>query len=73
MMTNIDQSETFLLDDDCTGVIWHDSAGWSGCLRWTVEGNTNILGPYTSQQQARAAVRSEFRACVEPPVIPDPD
>ena len=41
-------SEVFRLDDNCEGVVWHSDEGWSGCLKWDIEGNTDFVGPYST-------------------------
>lgn len=56
----IDDCETFRLDDDCIGVVWHDATGWHGNLHWDVLGDTDFCGPYLSIIQARRAVRVQF-------------
>lgn len=60
-------TETFILSDDITGLIWRDrpptgsASGWSGCLRGPA-GDSNFVGPFKSIVGARLAVRSEYVA-----------
>lgn len=55
-------TESFILSDDCRGVIWQSADGWHGCLNFDVDGDTNFVGPFQSVVGARMAVRSEFTA-----------
>ena len=52
--------EVFRLEDNCEGVIWHDDAGWSGCLKWDI-GNTDFTGPYPSRIEVLRAVKENYR------------
>lgn len=52
--------ETFRLDEDCLGLTWCAAAGYYGCLRWDVLGDTDFVGPYTTITQVRMAVREQF-------------
>lgn len=55
-------TETFILSDDITGLIWRDlPSGWSGCLRGPA-GDSNFVGPFRNIVGARLAVRSEYIA-----------
>lgn len=54
--------ETFVLDDDCQGIIWREGEGWWCCLRWSTGlGDTDCNGPYPSLIQARIALRVFYR------------
>lgn len=65
-MTNhqspISNGEIFKLADDCEGVIWQDADGWQGCLRWSVEGNTDFIGPCSSRSAAIREVKDAYLA-----------
>jgi hypothetical protein len=61
----INDCETFRLDEDCIGSVWHSAAGWYGDLTWSIaddvlDGDTEPLGPYSNVIEARMAVRAEF-------------
>jgi hypothetical protein len=61
----IDNVETFRLDEDCIGSVWHSASGWYGDLTWSIagdvlDGETEPLGPFTKLVEARQAVRAEF-------------
>jgi hypothetical protein len=56
ILTPPDSGESFRLADNCEGVIWHDAAGWSGCLKWDIEGNTDFVGPFDKRSAAIDAV-----------------
>ncbi len=61
-LSNIRTAEAFKLADDCDGVIWQNALGWHGCLRWSVEGNTDFVGPFPSRSEAIREVKDAFLA-----------
>jgi len=61
---SLTNAETFNLTADCLGVIWQDAAGWHGCLKWDIEGNTDFVGPFADRPAALDAVRAAYAACL---------